>query len=64
MKEETVEDLKKRLTKQQAAHASDIKKLRAMERVFEVMIAAGVLDRDKYQKAQDLVSGYMPADGA
>ena len=58
MREETVDDLKKILSKQQAAHAFDAAKLKTIERVFDVMIAAGVLDRAKFEQARALVEGY------
>lgn len=55
MADETLDSLKKKLAKQQEAHAQDIKRLRRSERVMEVLIAAGYLDRDRYQKAEALV---------
>lgn len=55
MAEETLDSLKKKLTKQQESHAQDIKRLKRSERVMEVLIAAGYLDRDRYQKAEALV---------
>lgn len=55
MAEETIDSLKKRLTKQQEAHAEDIKRRRHMERVIAVLIAAGYLDRSRYEKASALV---------
>lgn len=65
MAEETLDSLKKRLAKQQEAHAQDIKSLRRAERVMEVLIAAGYLDHDRYQKAEALVDDFnMTGDGA
>lgn len=58
MADETVESLKKRLTKQQESHGQDIKRLRRMERAMEVLIAAGYLDRDRYQRAEALVDDF------
>jgi len=55
MAEETLDSLKKKLTKQQESQAQDIKRLRRSERVMEVLVAAGYLDRDRYRKAEALV---------
>lgn len=55
---DTIDSLQKQLKKSQEAHTQTLKELREMRMTFDVLVAANALDRNSYEKANDLVTGF------
>lgn len=60
---ETIESLRGRLQRSEAAHLETIKEMRSLRRTFDVLIAADALDKNKFEKASDLVTGFERGEG-
>lgn len=58
MKEDSIEDVKKKLDVERATLANVAKGLKRELRVIDVLIAAGVLHQDAVDKARELVDSF------
>lgn len=57
MKEDSIDDLKKKVAELQASNAMLKKDYLKALRVEEVLIAAGLISREKAEQARDIVHG-------